>query len=261
MRRAERIADEDILPDARQGLQDRIAPPALRTSDEYVTALTAEVDALPVSLQGLADAWRIGASLEPIADAMRARFGVDLRPRIQPLHLRRTMIEGDPAVLGAFRQLLADVPSGRGAKEAVRAAASQYLDEAAMQCLPDYAAIYEEALEEAELHAITITDNSRDPGPDEPTAEDIARFALDHVRAVNATISQIEDDCMQGAAGIGNNPVRAMECQTMQSGRCKRALHPSWSRSPSHPALPRPGVFHAIFSGGLTDRYGTRNAR
>ncbi len=124
-----------------------------------------------------------------------------------------------------------------------------------------YAAVYEAALEEAELHAITITDNSRDPGPDEPTTENIARFALDRVRAVNATISQIEDDCMRGAAGIGNNPVRAMECLTMQSGRCKRALHPSWSRSPSHPALPRPGVFHAIFSGGLTDRYGTRNAR
>ncbi|SFY42566.1 hypothetical protein SAMN04244548_04492 [Paracoccus pantotrophus] len=78
-----------------------------------------------------------------------------------------------------------------------------------------YAAVYEAALEEAELHAITITDNSRDPGPDEPTAEDIARFALDRVRAVNATISQIEDDCMRGAAGIGNNPVRAMECLTM----------------------------------------------
>lgn len=137
LRLAERIADEDILPDARQGLQDRIAPPALRTSDEYVTALIAEVEALPVSLQGLADARRIGASLALIVDAMRARFGVDLLPRVQPLHLRRAMIVGDPAVLGAFRQLLADVPSGRGGKEAVRAAASQYLDEAATQRLPN----------------------------------------------------------------------------------------------------------------------------
>ncbi|UFM67380.1 hypothetical protein LOS78_20005 (plasmid) [Paracoccus sp. MA] len=214
-RLAGRIADEDILPDARQELHDRIAPPALKISDEYVTALMAEVDTLPASLQGLADARRIGAALGPVVEAVHEHFGADLRPRIQPLFLRRSVIESDPAVLEAFRKLLADAPSGRGAKEAVRAAAAQYLDEAAMQRLPEYGAVYKAALEHAEWRAIIITDNSRNPGRDEPRAEDIARFALDRVREVNATISQIEDDCLQGVAAIGNSPARGIECLTM----------------------------------------------
>ncbi|WP_323010912.1 hypothetical protein [Paracoccus sp. (in: a-proteobacteria)] len=212
---AARIADEDILPDARRELHDRIAPPALKISGDYVTAVIAEVPVLPVSLQGLAEARRMGAALDPISDAMRARFGVDLGPRMEPLYLRRAMIENDPAVIDAFRQLLADVPSGRGVKGAVRDAALQYVDEATMQRLPEYGAVYKAALEEAELRAITITDNSRDPSRDEPTARDIASFALERVRAVNATISQMEDDCLQGTAAIGNNPVRALECLTL----------------------------------------------
>jgi hypothetical protein len=148
----------------------------------------------------------------PYRQGMEEWFGtIDGTGILQPLYSRLEEIRNDAGVKSAFREKLLEVATGPEAEAAVRSAAASYLGPEETHRYPDFAAIIDEVALVAEVRAISVVDASGSPQPGEPTAEEIARFALQRVRDANAQQAAKDDLCMSGQV---SDPVQAMLCLT-----------------------------------------------
>lgn len=214
---AEKVAREDLRPDDRELLHWRLLDPAKRLSADHIAALNNGADQIPISLDGLGDVQsRIAASL-PVLTQMEQAFGLFQWQEIRPLTDRRELILNAPQVLAAFKAHLAQVPEGPHMLRATKAAASLYLDDGLFQRRPDYAAVYDEAIERAELLSIVLVDLSTNRHPGEPTIMEIAKFALSRVRDINASLAAIEDACFSGRVSQSKDFFGGLQCLSLPS--------------------------------------------
>lgn len=167
---------------------------------------------LPVSLEGMRLGNETMGRFRPYRQGMEEWFGtIDGTGILQPLYSRLEEIRNDAGVKSAFREKLLEVATGPEAEAAVRSAAASYLGPEETHRYPDFAAIIDEVALVAEVRAISVVDASGSPQPGEPTAEEIARFALQRVRDANAQQAAKDDLCMSGQV---SDPVQAMLCLT-----------------------------------------------
>lgn len=167
---------------------------------------------LPVSLEGMRLGNEAMSRLRPYRQGMEEWFGtIDGTGILHPLYSRLEEIRNDAGVKTAFREKLMQVATGPEAEAAVRSAAAGYLEPEEAHRYPDLAAIIDEVALVAEVRAISIVDDSGSPQPGEPTAEEIARFALQRVRDYNAQQAAKDDACLSGQV---SDPVQAVLCLT-----------------------------------------------
>lgn len=167
---------------------------------------------LPISLDGMRLGNEAMSQFRPYRQGMEEWFGtIDGSGILHPLYSRLDAIRNDAGVQAAFRERLLEVATGPEAEAAVRSAAAAYLEPDETHRYPAFAAIIEEVALVAEVRAISVVDASGSPQPGEPTAEEIARFALQRVREANAQQAAKDDVCMSGQV---SDPVQAVLCLT-----------------------------------------------
>ncbi|MGB3390086.1 MAG: hypothetical protein WBA88_19120 [Pseudaminobacter sp.] len=167
---------------------------------------------LPVSLDGMRLGNEAMSRFRPYRQGMEAWFGtIDGAGILHPLYSRLEQIRNDAGVQSAFREKLLEVATGPEAEAAVRSAAAFYLEPEETLRYPAFAAIINDVALVAEVRAISVVDDSGSPQPGEPTAQEIATFALQRVREVNAQQAAKDDACMSGQI---SDPVQAVLCLT-----------------------------------------------
>lgn len=167
---------------------------------------------LPLSLEGMRMGNEAMGRFRPYRSGMEEWFGtIDRSGILHPLYSRLEEIRNDTGVKSAFREKLLEVATGPDAEAAVRSVAASYLGAEETNRYPALAAIIDEVALVAEIRAISVVDSSGSPQPGEPTAEEIATFALQRVREVNAQQAAKDDVCLSGQV---SDPVQAMLCLT-----------------------------------------------
>ncbi|WP_128625356.1 hypothetical protein [Borborobacter arsenicus] len=167
---------------------------------------------LPMSLEGMRLGNEAMGRFRPYRRGMEEWFGtIDGAGVLHPLYSRLEEIRNDAGVKSAFREKLLEVATGPDAEAIVRNTAAAYVEPEETHRYPEYAALIDEVALVAEVRAISIVDDSGSPQPGEPTAEEIARFALQRVRDYNAQQAAKDDACLSGQV---SDPVQAMLCLT-----------------------------------------------
>jgi hypothetical protein len=171
----------------------------------------AAAGSFPATLEGLKQGYGVLKPLQPYRQPMDRWFGTIDRDGItSPLLRRLDEIRNDSGVQAAFRETLLAVAKGPEAKSAVKAKAAEYIDVDNLDSTPEYARILYEVSQVAEARAVSIIDLSGSEQEGEPTAEEIASFALQRIQDYNSNAAAMEQYCMRG--GAANNPVEAFGC-------------------------------------------------
>jgi hypothetical protein len=137
-------------------------------------------------------------------------FGtIDREGVLRPLYARLDQLRGDPAIQAAFRKALRQAAEGPDPVQSVRAAMARYIDGDELGRYPELARIVADMELLAEVKAVRVTNLAGREDEGEPTAEEIASFALQRVREVNAAIGAQEDMCMSSRF---TNAVEALSC-------------------------------------------------
>lgn len=178
--------------------------------DQPLRDAAAEGARLPITLDGLRQGRKVMNHLRPYMADMDTYFGtIDRDGILRPLFQRLSEIQADSGVQTALRDVLMRVEPGANSKEAVRNAAAEYVDLDDLLQFPALAEIVYAATERAEIAAVNIIDDSANPGPGEPTAAEIAAFALGRVKEFNAQTAAAEEACMSGSF---TNSIEAIAC-------------------------------------------------
>lgn len=172
---------------------------------------SAEVAAsVPASLEGLRLLMAEWNRLGPARAGMDRHFGsVDRDGVLRPVHQRLEGFWSDPGIKEEFRAAMMAIEAGQDPRASVMNAAALYIDTNRLDHAPGWGAIIEAAILDSEVRALRIVDLSTSPDPGEPTAEEIAAFALDRARAINAEYRQLEERCLSGRV---SGPVMALRC-------------------------------------------------
>lgn len=209
-----RVADEAQVSDMSADQVARVVQAAQRKAEAILQPPLAEAAAmasdLPAGLEGLRRAHAALNRFEQYRESMERTFGsIDPGGILMPLYDRLTELEADPVVLAELKAALATAVQGERPREAVEILASQVSGRDGMS--PDIAALVGEALDQAEIAAIVIEDRSTGSDASEPTAHDIAAFALQRVREASARMAEMDRACTSGEI---SDPVAALACLT-----------------------------------------------
>lgn len=166
--------------------------------------------ALPSSLEGLEKGEEFMRTLQPYRASMDRMFGtIDRDGNLKQLHAKLRQLRNDPTVVEAFRDVALKAANDPVGEQAVKALAAKYFGNHPTFTDSDFDKVYREALELAEVKSVKIINLAVDSEEGEPTAEDIAAFALQRVRDGNEQIAAQEDRCM---AGKFSNSFDALTC-------------------------------------------------
>ena len=180
--------------------------------DTPIAEAAALAPTLPSSLEGLATGQEALSEFTRYRPAMDAHFGsLDGTGRLRALYARLEELRRDPGVVSAFAALLeatepapAVTPSDR-----VWQVAGRYIGKDDLSSAPEMSDLIFRAIDMVEIRAIEIVDNSVPVSDQEPSAEDIARFALQRVRSYNEGMAAQEEACLSGQI---SDPIQAIVC-------------------------------------------------
>jgi hypothetical protein len=114
-------------------------------------------------------------------------------------------------VLAEIESALAAAVAGDRPRDAVEALAAGIAGPDGSGTSPEVATLIAAARDEAEVNAVVVEDRSTSPDPGEPSAREIAAFALQRVREVSARMAEMDAAC---ASGQVSDPVQALACLT-----------------------------------------------
>lgn len=177
-----------------------------------LTEAAQQAQAAPQSLEGLAEVMRIYNGLRPARAGMERYFGsLDRGGALAPMTERLNAFWSDASIRDAVRDRLLAIEAGMNYQSAIENAAALYVDLDALDRAPGYRELIAEAIATGEVRSIRISDRSAQTDPNEPTAEEIARFALDRVRSANEAIAAEEALCLSGQV---SDSFTALRCLT-----------------------------------------------
>jgi hypothetical protein len=172
------IGRSNLSSSERSAIGQRARNKALSIARPEMERILNPASAVPVSLEGLAEATAALRRARSIAAPMPVALGADELSRMMgPLVTHRARILGDSAVQASFAETMKSIRPQGNLQEAVQALASRYLDRAEWegQSVPRlYAASVSAAGELAAIRAIRIIDSSTGTDPNEPSAEEMA---------------------------------------------------------------------------------------
>lgn len=143
---------------------------------------------------------------------MDRTFGsIDPNGMLRPLHLRLRELESDPAVLAELEAVLAAAAQGDGPRAAVERLAEAITPADGSLAGGGILTLIAAAREAAEIAAVRVEDRSTSPDPAEPSAGEIAAFALQRVREATREVAAMEEACTSGRI---TDPLLAMACLT-----------------------------------------------
>lgn len=195
-------ADRQALSSRAASLAETVAMPVYRQAAQ-------KAELVPATLEGLAELRRIRIELQPVTQFMRQHYIEDRQRILAPLNTREQLLWRDSDIQQALRATLLAVEPGNSPAAAVRVAAARYLSEADLRRLPELAALVDDSILQAELRTIRITDQSPNPEPGEPTANEIAQYVFERVQDYNRSMRSREAEC---ASGNVSNPIVALGC-------------------------------------------------
>jgi len=209
-----RVADEARASKLEPGRIDQVVAAA---RDKAAAILNPRLDAaaglatmLPRSLEGLIKA---RDALEPLAvyrDSMDRTFGsLDPEGRLRPLYDQISELEGDPSVIAELKNALDAAAASEKPRENVERLVAQVTSSGTALIPAEMAELIASAREDAEINAVVITDLSGNPDPSEPSAREIAAFAMKRVRDASSEMAGQEAVCTSGRV---TDPVQAMKC-------------------------------------------------
>lgn len=193
----------------RSGLSSELLRPAREIAREQAAAIldipVAAAGALAAQLPGTLDGLQQGQQalnvFSPYRAQMERYFGtLDGTGRLRPLYARLAKLRTDPAVVAEFRALLEGLEPAAGVSPADRIwqVAGMYLAKEDLTSAPDMSDAVFRSIDLVELRAVEIVDRSGQVSVHEPTANEIARFALQRVRNYNEGMAQQEEVCLSG---------------------------------------------------------------
>jgi hypothetical protein len=208
-----RVADQAHASDLEAEQIDKIVAAARAKAMAILEPRLAEAAALastvPASLSGLMQARSALRPFEEYRASMDRTFGsVDPAGLLKPMYERIRELESDPAVLAELDVALAAAVVGERPRDAVEVLAARVTGSGSNMA-GDIASMLNKARDDAEVASVIVDDDSVSRDQAEPTAREIANFALDRARKVNAQMAAMDDACTSG--GI-RDPVAAMAC-------------------------------------------------
>ncbi len=209
-----RVADEagasDMTPEQVARVVEAARSKAETILTPRLTAAAALAGELPASLDGLRRARAALAPFDRYREGMDRTFGsIDPDGRLQPLYARLGALESDPAVLAEIAAALAAAAASDRPREAVEALSVEVAGADGTEAGPEIATLIAAARDEAEVNAVVVEDRSTSPDPAEPTAREIASFALQRVREVSAGMAEMDATCTSGQV---SDPMLAIAC-------------------------------------------------
>lgn len=164
----------------------------------------------PQTLDGLAAIMADWNRLAPARQGMQRHFGYfDGEGHLAGLELRQQQLWGDPVIIAAFRTHLASVQTGPIAQPVLENEAARYFDLERGHLAPGWSEALSEAVALAELGAVRVTLLAASMPEGAPTEQDIALFAFNRVKNVNASLDEAARRC---AAGQYRDAAEAMYC-------------------------------------------------
>lgn len=198
----------DLLRPAREVARQRAA--------EILNGPIAEAAALaqtiPTSLEGLGRGQAALNPFLPYLAGMNRHFGSrDASGQLEALYTRLDQLRRDPGVVAAFATMLTAIEPKPGLRpsDAVWQVAGRYITQDDLSSAPEMSEQISLAIDLVEVRAIEIVDRSVRISEHEPSAEDIARFALQRVRSYNERMATQEQTCLSGQI---SDPVQAVFC-------------------------------------------------
>jgi hypothetical protein len=209
-----KIDKSDATLEAKRDLSREVVEKATAIAASLYGTAREKAASVPHSLDGLAALHGVRAAAERVAATLRQNFGVGPGDGLRPILAQEQAMLADTAIQSAFRDRMMKVEPAGDPFDAVREAASHYLDTDRLDDFSEPYAAYARAVQEAgarvELASVDFRDVSGMTSPDEPTARDMLLLVLQRVNDVNAGIRERERKCL--ARDFQNDPVLAMAC-------------------------------------------------
>lgn len=209
-----RVADQARASELEPGRIDHVVAAA---RDKAAAILNPRLDAaagmattLPRSLEGLIEARNALETFAVYRESMSRTFGsIDPEGRLRPLYDRIRELEGDPSVIAELKNALDGAAESEQPRDNVERLVAQVTASGRASIPAEMAELIASAREDAEINAVVITDLSGNPDPSEPSARDIAAFAMKRVREASSDMAAQEAVCTSGGV---SDPVQAMRC-------------------------------------------------
>ncbi|MBN9053404.1 hypothetical protein JQ506_16450 [Shinella sp. PSBB067] len=207
-----RVADQarasDLTPEQITQVVDAARHKAAAILEPRLIAAAGLATDLPASLDGLKQARAALRPFEQYRASMDKTFGsIDPDGTLAPLYRRIRDLESDRAVLAELQTALSEAAQGERPREAVETLGAQVSGPNGWSA--GIGALVSAARDQAEIAAVLVEDRSTNPDPAEPTAREIAAFALQRVRTASARMADMESACTSGRI---TDPVAAMAC-------------------------------------------------
>jgi hypothetical protein len=204
-------ADASALSRAVRAKADTIAGPA-------IAAALGQAEAVPATLDGLAELTRLDRAMGELAAALGSDLGMtEVAGRIRAIGARRETLIADPAIQAAFAETLGRLePGGGDPARQVAGLAGRYIDRRhydGPNAIPAYARAVQRAIAVMEIRSIDFAVRSGTAMEGEPTAEEMLFAVKAKFDQINDELSSTFGRCQRRE--FQNDPLMAMQCLTI----------------------------------------------